>query len=191
MISQREDKVSRPHRLWLRYTRCFVTDAGGRHTFETVDLCEKQQIMKASMQRLKTLPVAVTTADTSDSDAIYVPEKVNLASTAAADDRTQAEVPAAANASVQRSSAAGPLTEHCLAADLSDRRVQVQQEHTFADAPHCHRGHLSLNGSLSLVYHCEQGPKEEQTSIRHYIPLGDLALKAQHSWMQAGRLQMP
>jgi len=34
---------------------------------------------------------------------------------------------------------------------------------------------LSLDGSLSLVYYCNRGPKEEQTFIRQHIPLGNLA----------------
>ncbi len=114
---QPEDKVSRPRKLWLRYERYFVTDSGGMHTFKTVDLFDNQQIMKTSMQRLKTLPVTVIAADTSDSDADAATETVNSASEAVADDNTQDEVPAAGDASVQGSSAVGPVTEHCLAAD--------------------------------------------------------------------------
>ena len=127
------------------------------------------------MQRLKTLPVTVIAADTSDSDADPVTGMVDLVSAAAADDSTQAELPAAGDASDQGSSAVGPLTEHCLAADVLDKMVQLQQEHKFALATHCQRAHLSLDGSLSLVYYCNRGPKEEQIFIRQYIPLGDLA----------------
>jgi hypothetical protein len=94
---QPEDKVSRPRKLWLRCERYFVTDSGGMHTFKTVDLFDNQQIMKTSMQRLKTLPVTVVAADTSDLHADAVTKTISV-SKAAADDNTQAEVPAAGDA---------------------------------------------------------------------------------------------
>lgn len=72
---QPEDKVSRPRKLWLRCERYFVTESGGMHTFKTVDLFNNQQIMKTSMQRLKTLPVTVVAADTSDVHADAVTKR--------------------------------------------------------------------------------------------------------------------
>ena len=53
-----EDAVSRKRKLYLEHDRYFVTDAGGKHTHQTPDVFNNQQIMQTSRQQLKDISIA-------------------------------------------------------------------------------------------------------------------------------------
>ena len=71
------------------------------------------------------------------------------------------------------------ITEFHPASAIPNRLLQLQEQYQFAFASHSHRQCFQADGTVSLTYYCNRGPKSEQTIIRQYLPWGDKA--QQHS----------
>ena len=181
-----EDVVSRTRQLYLRHERYFVTDAGGQPTSKTTDLFDNQAIVKSSVSRLKAVQTVSLTVGKSDSDeeAVSQAEKDNAAASACASESEQStsqqqqqsdtQMPAAPTGSTQPISG-HHITECHSASAIPDRLLQLQEQYQFALASHSHKQHRQADGTFSLTYYCNRGPKFEQTFIRQYLPWGDKA----------------
>ncbi len=149
-----EDAISRKRILYLEHERYFVTDAGGKHTYQTPDVFNNQQIMQTSGRPLKVINIGRLSADAGQPETASQPS-------CAAETADQAKH----SASAQREKVT------CSASEVAN---QLQQDNCFAFSTHCHDPILSAAGMLSLPYYCSRGPKPPQTFIRQYLLLGDL-----------------
>ena len=150
-----EDAISRKRKLYLEHERYFVTDAGGKHTHQTPDVFNNQQIMQTSGRPLKVINIGRLSADAGQ------PETASQPSCAAeAADQTEH------SASAQKENVT------CSASEVANQLQQLQQDNCSAFSEHWHDPTLTAAGMLP--YYCSRGPKPPQTFIRQYLPLGEL-----------------
>ena len=142
------------------YGDLLFIDAGGKHTHQTPDVFNNQQIMQTSRRRLKIISIGRLSADAGQ------PETASQPSCAA--ETAEAADQAEHSASAQKEKVT------CSPSEVANQLQQLQHDNCFASSEHCRDPTLTAAGMLSLPYYCSRGPKPLQTFIKQYLPLGKL-----------------